>query len=57
MKPYYQNELTTIYNGDCLDVMDYLIQEYILFNGVFTDPPYGMSFQSGARDIKHKKRG
>jgi len=27
MKPYYSNELTTIYNGDCLEVMDYLIEQ------------------------------
>jgi len=41
MKPYYQNELTTIYNGDCLDVMDYLIEQGIKFDAIITDPPYG----------------
>lgn len=41
MKPYYQNELTTIYNGDCLDVMDYLIEQGIKVDAIITDPPYG----------------
>jgi len=41
VKPYYQNELTTIYNGDCLDVMDYLIEQGIKFDAIITDPPYG----------------
>ena len=41
MKPYYKNELTTIYNGDCLDVMDYLIEQGIKVDAIITDPPYG----------------
>jgi len=41
MKPYYKNELTTIYNGDCLEVMDYLIKQGIKFDAIITDPPYG----------------
>ena len=41
MKPYYKNELTTIYNGDCLEVMDYLIEQGIKVDAIITDPPYG----------------
>jgi site-specific DNA-methyltransferase (adenine-specific) len=41
MKPYYKNELTTIYNGDCLEVMDYLISQGIKVDAIITDPPYG----------------
>jgi site-specific DNA-methyltransferase (adenine-specific) len=41
MKPYYKNELTTIYNGDCLEVMDYLIEQGIKIDAIITDPPYG----------------
>ena len=41
MKPYYSNELTTIYNGDCLEVMDYLIEQGIKVDAIITDPPYG----------------
>ena len=54
MKPYYKNELTTIYNGDCLEVMDYLIEQGIKVDAIITDPPYGMSFKSNARKEKHK---
>ena len=41
MIPYYKNELTTIYNGDCLEVMDYLIKQGIKVDAIITDPPYG----------------
>jgi len=41
MKPYYKNELTKIYNGDCLEVMDYLIEQGVKFDAIITDPPYG----------------
>lgn len=41
MKPYYKNELTTIYNGDCLEVMDYLIEQGVKIDAIITDPPYG----------------
>ena len=41
MKPYYKTELTTIYNGDCLDVMDYLIEQGVKVDAIITDPPYG----------------
>lgn len=42
MKPYYKNELTTIYNGDCLEVMDYLIEKGVKVDAIITDPPYGI---------------
>jgi site-specific DNA-methyltransferase (adenine-specific) len=41
MKAYYKNELTTIYNGDCLEVMDYLIEQGVKVDAIITDPPYG----------------
>jgi site-specific DNA-methyltransferase (adenine-specific) len=41
MKPYYKNDLTTIYNGDCLEVMDYLIEQGVKVDAIITDPPYG----------------
>ena len=55
MKPYYKNELTTIYNGDCLEVMDYLIEQGIKVDAIITDPPYGMNYQCGFRYNKHTK--
>ena len=30
-----------LYQGDCLEVMDELIEEGIKFDSIITDPPYG----------------
>ena len=30
-----------LYNGDCLEVMDKLIEEGVIFDAIITDPPYG----------------
>lgn len=43
MKPYYQDERTTIYHGDCLEVMQSIDG---LFDAVVTDPPYGINTKS-----------
>lgn len=53
MTPYYQDELTTMYNGDCLSVMKELETESI--DCILTDPPYGMNWQSGHRKVKYDK--
>jgi len=44
-----------LYNGDCLEVMDKLIEEGVKVDCIITDPPYGMSYQSNHRKEKHKK--
>lgn len=38
MEPFYSDDLTTIYNGDCIEVMNSLENE--IFDAVITDPPY-----------------
>ena len=35
------NENVKLYQGDCLDVMDGLIEQGIKVNAIITDPPYG----------------
>ena len=30
-----------IYNGDCLEIMDRLIEEGIIVDAIICDPPYG----------------
>lgn len=40
----------TLYLGDCMEVMPML-----KYDSIVSDPPYGMSFQSNYRKIKHKK--
>lgn len=39
MTPYYADKLTTLYHGDCLEVMDELAPAS--FDAVICDPPYG----------------
>ena len=42
MKPYYEDEQTTIYNGDCREILQTLPDDSI--DAVVTDPPYGLAF-------------
>ena len=46
-------ELNKIYNENCLTFMKQVPDKY--FDLVLTDPPFGMSFQSGRREEQHKK--
>lgn len=49
MKPYYQDNLVTLYNADCKIV----IEELGRFECLVTDPPYGINEAAG----KNKSRG
>ena len=35
------SEGINLYNGDCLEIMDYLISQNIIVDAIITDPPYG----------------
>jgi hypothetical protein len=48
MKPYYQDKLTTIYHGDCREILPSLMKVDL----VLTDPPYGISHPTN-----YKSRG
>jgi len=38
---YYKDEYVELFQGDCLEVMDKLIEKGIKFDAIITDPPYG----------------
>jgi len=38
MKPYYQDDAVTLYNGDCREILPQLPKHDLLL----TDPPYGL---------------
>ena len=40
LKPYFETELGKLYNGDCLEVMDYLIKEGLKVDLICVDPDY-----------------
>jgi len=52
MKPYYQNELTTIYNADCLDVLKDMKDNSV--DLILTDPPYLINYKTNRRKYKDK---
>ena len=51
-KPYYQDERTTIYHGDCLEVLPHLGR----FDLLLTDPPYGIGY-AGSMKLGQKHFG
>lgn len=50
LKPYCKNDLSTLYNGDCLDVMSALAAQNEKVNLVITSPPYNTSNTSGTME-------
>lgn len=41
MQKIYKDESVTLIQGDCLEVMDKMIEKGLKFDAIITDPPYG----------------
>jgi site-specific DNA-methyltransferase (adenine-specific) len=51
---YYKDDLCTLIQGDCIDIMGKLNESGLRFDIIITDPPYGINFQSnGAKQKRH----
>jgi len=54
MKPYYQNKLGSIYNADCLDLINFLDNTGVKVDMVLTDPPYGIGENANHNNSRGK---
>ena len=55
MKPYYEDDLVTLYHGDCREVMGYMADQSV--KAVLTDPPYTERTHDKARTLTKNKSG
>ena len=46
-----KNEKYELYNGDCLEVMDRLIEQGIQVDMILTDPPYIISRETHWKEV------
>lgn len=55
MSPYYQDDLTTVHHGDCLEVLATLPEASV--DAIVTDPPYALGFMDKTWDKQPNFQG
>ena len=56
MIAYHQTEKTKIFKGDCLEIMDEMIQDHTRFDFVFTSPPYNRKQNDKYKEYNDNKK-
>lgn len=54
MKPYYEDNYSVIYCGDCAEIIPEIIPESKPFDLLLTDPPYGIGENSKKASTREK---
>ena len=56
MKLYYKDSLSSLTQGECIEVMTKMAEKGLKFDAIITDPPYGISRNSSFKSTEDAVR-